>query len=345
LRTAPAPLRVLAVIISTLLFAVCAAGAWAVTDDFHTREILPPGSMIEGVSVAGLSRAEAIERVSAQVAVPLFAPITVLTDASSTSLEPRTLASIDVEALVDEALRPRTEQLLARRVTDRALAAPIGVSLDVTPTIDGDALVTWLGDLASTIDTPALDASLTIEGRELSVIPSEPGLRVDRGTSLARLRDAVSTGAKRVWLDVETVEPTITEDNLGKAIVVTVGDRSLRLYDNGKLVKTYGVAVGTPSHPTPLGSFKIVLKRYMPTWVNPGSAWAADMPRVIPAGPSNPLGTRALNIDSPGIRIHGTTKDSSIGTAASHGCMRMHRADIEDLYDRVEVNTPVWIVK
>jgi len=136
----------------------------------------------------------------------------------------------------------------------------------------------------------------------------------------------------------------VTEENLGPTILVDISERRLYLYDKGQLVKEYGVAVGTPGHPTPKGDFKITLKRYRPTWSNPGSAWAANMPASIPPGPSNPLGTRALNIDSPGIRIHGTSADGSIGTAASHGCMRMHRWDIEDLYERVEVGTPVVII-
>jgi lipoprotein-anchoring transpeptidase ErfK/SrfK len=68
------------------------------------------------------------------------------------------------------------------------------------------------------------------------------------------------------------------------------------------------------------------------------------MPPYIPPGPGNPLGTRALNLSAPGIRIHGTIKNYSIGTAASHGCMRMHMWDVEDLYPRVKVGTRVIIV-
>jgi len=89
-----------------------------------------------------------------------------------------------------------------------------------------------------------------------------------------------------------------------------------------------------------------VQKRYRPTWSNPApNGWGKGMPASIPPGPSNPLGTRALNLNASGIRIHGTNKDGSIGRAASHGCMRMHRWDIEDLYERVEVGTPVLIVR
>jgi L,D-transpeptidase ErfK/SrfK len=67
------------------------------------------------------------------------------------------------------------------------------------------------------------------------------------------------------------------------------------------------------------------------------------MPSYIGPGPRNPLGTRALYLNASGIRIHGTNNSNSIGTAASHGCMRLRRADIEDLYPLVPIGTPVFI--
>jgi len=84
----------------------------------------------------------------------------------------------------------------------------------------------------------------------------------------------------------------------------------------------------------------------MPTWYNNGSDWAKNMPATIGPGPGNPLGTRALYLNAAGIRIHGipSSEDWSIGSAASHGCMRMHRWDAEDLYPRVPVGTRVIIV-
>jgi lipoprotein-anchoring transpeptidase ErfK/SrfK len=194
------------------------------------------------------------------------------------------------------------------------------------------------------VETYSVDATVTVKGNRLVVVPSRVGVTVDREATLTALESALTEGVKRVGLVASYTKPALTEDELGPAIVVDLSERRLYLYVNGKLEKKYGVAVGAPSFPTPQGRFRIVLKRYMPTWSNPGSAWAADMPKSIPPGVTNPLGTRALNLDAPGIRIHGTSKDYSIGTAASHGCMRMHRWDIEDLYDRVEVGTPVFIV-
>jgi L,D-transpeptidase ErfK/SrfK len=95
---------------------------------------------------------------------------------------------------------------------------------------------------------------------------------------------------------------------------------------------------------TPQGHFEIVNKRVNPTWVNPATTtWGKDEPAVIPPGPDNPLGTRAMDLSAPGIRIHGTPDDASIGHWASHGCVRMHIADAEALFDLVDVGTPVII--
>ena len=126
---------------------------------------------------------------------------------------------------------------------------------------------------------------------------------------------------------------------------IDVSERKLYLYGgDDRLLKTYGVAVGMPAHPTPVGVFRIITKQRNPTWNPPDSAWAAGM-GPVPPGPGNPLGTRWMGLNSPGIGIHGTPAPSSIGTAASHGCIRMRIPEAEDLFDRVFVGTPVEIVK
>jgi hypothetical protein len=80
----------------------------------------------------------------------------------------------------------------------------------------------------------------------------------------------------------------------------------------------------------------------MPTWVNPApDTWGADMPESIPPGPGNPLGLRAINWSAPAIRFHGTSATYSLGYNASHGCVRMANEDVIQLYDMVEVGTPI----
>lgn len=125
-------------------------------------------------------------------------------------------------------------------------------------------------------------------------------------------------------------------------IVVHLNSRTLTLYRDGKAFKTYPVAVGMPAHPTPTGTFEIVNKQKNPTWTPPESPWAAGL-GPIPAGPGNPLGTRWIGTSASAVGMHGTYADWSVGTAASHGCLRMHIPDVEALYELVSVGMPVEI--
>ncbi len=142
--------------------------------------------------------------------------------------------------------------------------------------------------------------------------------------------------------------PVVTGETLKYllgSIRIDLSERKLYLYGgDGEAVKTYRVAVGMAKYPTPTGNFRIITKEVNPTWNPPDSAWAAGM-GPVPPGPGNPLGTRWMGLNSPGIGIHGTPAASSVGTAASHGCIRMLIPQAEDLFARVFVGTPVEIVK
>jgi lipoprotein-anchoring transpeptidase ErfK/SrfK len=131
---------------------------------------------------------------------------------------------------------------------------------------------------------------------------------------------------------------------LAGQIVVDIGSLRLYLYRDGTLVRSYPVATGQPAWPTPTGSFAIVNMQMDPTWLPPNSDWAKDA-KPIPPGSENPLGTRWMGTSAPGVGIHGVppSEDSSIGTYASHGCIRMHNWDAVDLFGRVVVGMPVII--
>jgi len=129
---------------------------------------------------------------------------------------------------------------------------------------------------------------------------------------------------------------------LSGQIVVDIGDLHLYLYRDGKLVKSYPVATGQAAYPTPTGSYAITSMQMNPTWLPPNSDWAKDA-KPIPPGIDNPLGTRWIGTSASGVGIHGTPDDASIGTYASHGCIRMHIYDVEDLYERVSIGMPVTI--
>jgi lipoprotein-anchoring transpeptidase ErfK/SrfK len=128
--------------------------------------------------------------------------------------------------------------------------------------------------------------------------------------------------------------------------IVTVDQRHfrLRLFKRLRFVKSYPVAVGQPAYPTPKGLFSITSKAVNPTWHVPDSPWAGALRNeTVPGGSSaNPLKARWLGIVN-GVGIHGTAETGSIGSRASHGCVRMRVSDVIDLYPRVPLGSPVLI--
>jgi lipoprotein-anchoring transpeptidase ErfK/SrfK len=127
-------------------------------------------------------------------------------------------------------------------------------------------------------------------------------------------------------------------------LVINRGSYKLRLFKRLKLVKTYPIAVGQVGLETPAGMYTIRNKAVNPAWNVPNSDWAGELAgRVIPGGvPENPLKARWMGIYN-GAGIHGTDARGSIGTNASHGCIRMLVEDVVELYDKVPVGAPVYI--
>ncbi len=120
---------------------------------------------------------------------------------------------------------------------------------------------------------------------------------------------------------------------VSRRIVISIPDRRLALVEDGRVVKTYSIAVGAPSSPSPAGEFKIAHRIPHPTYYAPGT--------VIPPGKANPLGTRWIGLSQKGYGIHGTDQPRSIGHRASHGCIRMRNRDVEELFARVRVGDVV----
>lgn len=118
-----------------------------------------------------------------------------------------------------------------------------------------------------------------------------------------------------------------------KRIVVSIPDRKLVLFDGDRIAKIYDVAVGKASTPTPTGEFRIINHIPNPTYYGSGT--------IVAPGNENPLGTRWMGLSANGYGIHGTNVPSSIGKAASHGCIRMRQEDLEELFELVSVGVPV----
>ena len=115
-------------------------------------------------------------------------------------------------------------------------------------------------------------------------------------------------------------------------------------------VFTYPVGIGRQGWNTPIGLTSIVSKKANPSWVVPESihqehAKKGDsLPKVVPAGPDNPLGLYAMRLGFPGYLIHGTNKPYGIGMQISHGCVQLYPEDIEVLFNNASVGMPVRII-
>jgi lipoprotein-anchoring transpeptidase ErfK/SrfK len=302
---------------------------------------VPNNATVNGQSLKGLSEADARAVIAARTSVPALTSVVIKgagREHSVTADQARSAVAVNVDAMLAQAYRSDVSSSTAYAV------APVY-------SVNSAVVAGWTSAYTKKTNRKPVNAKHYVKSRKLRVRAEKNGYTVYQAATSARIaqrliNEANGKPAAVVWASIKTTKPKITRTNIGKAILVVLKYRKVYLYNDTKLVKKYRCAIGTPSHPTPTGKFKIVAKRYRPTWVNPApNGWGANMPASIAPGPSNPLGVRALNLSASGIRIHGTSKVSSIGHAASHGCIRLTNTNVKDIYKRVKVGTPVFIVK
>jgi lipoprotein-anchoring transpeptidase ErfK/SrfK len=197
----------------------------------------------------------------------------------------------------------------------------------------------------------ARNATVRIGISKQKIRGSKTGWRVTIGAVEQVVTAALNSPASdrsKLLVKVQKTKPAVTINGLrnkyGTLITVDRNTFTLRLFKKLKLSKTYKIAVGQAGHGTPAGMYSITSKQVNPAWYVPNSDWAGSLQgQVIPGGaPNNPLKARWLGLRD-GIGIHGTAEAWSIGSRASHGCIRMHPSDVIDLYDRVPMGTTVKI--
>jgi len=212
------------------------------------------------------------------------------------------------------------------------------------------AVKAFVADVAKRAYHAPRDAKLRITVRRMIVSHSHTGLRLASKRVAKQIDKALDSGAntRRLHTKLVPVKAAVTYKVLQRRYprVITIDRDSftLRLFRNLRIWKRYGIAVGMAGLETPAGTYHIQDKQVNPAWHVPNSAWAGSLAgQVIPGGaPNNPLKARWMGIAN-GVGIHGTAEDWSIGTRASHGCIRMHVADVIDLFGRVPVGSPVLI--
>jgi L,D-transpeptidase-like protein len=327
-------------LIASFLFVAMVPAAPAAAQE----PVIPPGAKAGGVDVGNLTLSQAAAVLDQHFSGTLNRPAEVRVAGRRLRA---TMKQID---FVFDPLKTARRANIAARKTPPAPDGtyPSDVPLYITWNADKLAKFTLKVDRRTRIR--ARNAKLRITLTRLIRRKARVGWSIDAKalqTSLgALIQDPAAVRILRVKR--ERVHPRVNFADLRRQYrtVVTI-DRSgfrLRLFKSLKLSESYDIAVGLPDFPTPTGRYSITNKAVNPAWSAPDQPWAgAYRNEVVEGGsPENPLKARWLGITG-GVGIHGTAAEYSIGTRASHGCIRMRVADVIDLYPRVPVGTPVLI--
>ena len=289
------------------------------------------------------------------------------------------LGTLDVGGLNRDDVRQRVQRDLAGTVDERVTATygdrrfvlhPVGVQtrLDLDATVDAaltadakaaiaprvafsrPALAGFVDRVAQRVDRKARDADVDWHDGKLDRTRARKGIEVQRAQFVDALVRAMANPTQRtIAVPVKVDErPDLNLQDLAKrypmVIAVDRDAKVLRLYENLQLAKRYKIAVGQAGFDTKAGRYKIVEKTVDPPWHAPNKAWAGELAgQTIPPGdPRNPLAARWLGI-AEGQGIHGTKDIESLGTAASHGCIRMSVEAVKEVYRQVKKGTAVFL--
>ena len=297
------------------------AGVVAATTTTGTTTTTPTtiasGVTISGVEVGDMTSDQAFTAVTASFARPL----TLVVPRHRLAVAP---AQIGAMAAV-------------RAAVARALTAPAGTELKLRVILSRKGTQRYLDAVARRFDREPVDSALVLRGLRPVVTKEQAGRELREVRAMNGIFTALVTNTRPVVaLQFTDLQPSVTRGSFGPVIVIRRGSNRLYLYQGMRFERVFGVATGQSAYPTPLGHWRVVVKWRNPWWYPPDSPWAKGE-KPVPPGPGNPLGTRWIGTSAPAVGFHGTPQDWSIGSAASHGCVRMHIPDVEKLYEQVEV--------
>ena len=329
-----------------LLMGAVGAYAW----DSSRKDEIAKGVTIGGVDVGGMTAREASRLVDSNLVEPLRDHVTVNFEGVKYRISPEKLrVSSDVEGMVDRALEESQEGGLPTRVIRYATGDEVDVAISPQITYSGKALTEFIATVSAEVNRDPVDASIEASSTSLAAVKGENGIAVAEDELRDRLESAVQSPHRRtVALPVETLKPEVTTADLAAQyptyLTVDRSNFELTLWQELEPVKTYTVAIGAVGFDTPVGTYNIQSMAVDPAWNVPDSDWAGDLAgTVVPGGTAeNPLKERWMGIYD-GAGIHGTDDVASLGSRASHGCVRMAVPDVIELYDQVEVDAPIYI--
>jgi lipoprotein-anchoring transpeptidase ErfK/SrfK len=337
------------ILVAVFVFLLIAGAVGAYAYDSSRDDLIAEGVTVAGVDVGGLRASEARRLLEREVSEPLNRPIVVRRAGKRFSLSAEDAGSqADVDAMVQDALAATRDGNILSRVVRDLTGGEEDARLRARVTYSEAAVTGLVRRVKRGLDRPARDADVSFPA--MTPVKEKKGLEVKGGVLRQRIAQALEVPAapRTIRAPAKVLQPKVTtaelEDKYPLVLVVNRGSFQLSLYRRLKLQRAYTVAIGQVGYDTPSGMYSIQNKAVNPAWSVPNSDWAGDLAgTVVPGGvPENPLKARWLGIYD-GAGIHGTDATYSLGSAASHGCIRMAIPDVIELYDQVPVGAPIYI--
>jgi lipoprotein-anchoring transpeptidase ErfK/SrfK len=337
------------ILLVTIVAVLCGLAVAAYAIDRANSDKIADGIRIGGVDVGGMSADQAKSKLHSRLVKPLDKPVTVTYDGTKYVLSADKLqVRADIDGMVDAAVRASRSGGFPTRVWRYTTGGEVDREIAPHITYSAQAVDDFVTEVGKQVNRPAQDATVSPSPSSLNTVPGEDGTQLLSDKLTSEVRGAIESPRNRVVkAPVQTLKPDVTTDQLAQKyptyVTVDRGNFTLRLWKNLKLAKSYTIAVGQQGLETPAGTYTIDDKQVNPSWHVPDSAWAGDLAgKVIPPGPQDPLKARWMGFYN-GAGIHGTDDVGSLGTAASHGCVRMAIPDVIALYDQVPLGTPIYI--
>jgi lipoprotein-anchoring transpeptidase ErfK/SrfK len=337
------------ILVAVFVFLLIAGAVSVYAYDSSREDLIAEGVTVAGVDVGGMSAARARDNVRREVQAPLEQPIVVTSGKSRFTLSAKDAGSrADVGGMVDEAIAASRDGNALTRSWRDLTGGEEDARVPARISYSEAAVDRLVARVEKSLNRPAQDAK--VEFPSLARVQEQEGVEVKSASLRRRVQQALAVPGVDRTLDVpvETVKPKVTRDQLAEkyplVLVAERGSFKLKVYRRLQLNKAYTVAFGAVGFDTPAGLYHIQNKAVNPAWSVPKKEWAGSLAgTVVPGGtPQNPLKARWLGIYN-GAGIHGTDQTGSLGSAASHGCIRMAIPDVIELYDQVPVGAPIYI--
>jgi lipoprotein-anchoring transpeptidase ErfK/SrfK len=338
----------IALALALTVLVVGAVGVYAY--DKTRADVIAKGVTAGGVDISGMNPNHARETLRRELAVPLQKSVVVKYAGHRYKLSPaRAKVRVNTADMVQQALDASRKGNLLTRTARAITGGSVHKSIKVEVSYSGRAVALFTKDIQKHVDQQPVDATISIGSSGVSKVDSKDGRKLDvQGLRADVAGELVEpTADHKVDAPVEHLKAKVTTAQLAKkypsVIIINRGGFQLTLYKNLQVARTYRIAVGRQGLETPAGQYNIQDKQVNPSWHVPNSAWAGSLAgKVIPPGPADPIKARWMGIAG-GAGIHGTDDVGSLGSAASHGCIRMAIPDVIALFDQVNVGDPVFI--